>query len=277
MSQHHIASLMGNSPFVISAEQVFQYTKSHDIRVEDFLNELIPYAQTRALPTISGFKVGVAILGKSGAIYLGVNLEFPGMPLNASIHAEQFAITLARAHGETGIVSMAVSAAPCGHCRQFLNEIGHDFQIVIPHVPMQCLSTLLPQAFRPQDLGFVGNLMSPVTTPIVESQSSLLHTKAIEAALLSYAPYSRCRSGVAIQLKTGEIYQGSSLENAAYNPSVQPLQAALITLIADQRAYADIEAVALAEQNDTIISYWAVTQEILRGIAPGVLLSKVFL
>ena len=45
------------------------------------------------------------------------------MPLNASIHAEQFAVVTALRAGETALRAIATTAAPCGHCRQFMNEL----------------------------------------------------------------------------------------------------------------------------------------------------------
>ncbi len=64
-------------------------------------------------------------VGVSGSIYIGVNLEFPGAPLNNSVHAEQFLAVNCIAHGERGLDMLAVSAAPCGHCRQFYAELVH--------------------------------------------------------------------------------------------------------------------------------------------------------
>lgn len=63
-------------------------------------------------------------LGSSGAIYVGVNLEFPKAQLNNSVHAEQFLIVNALQHGEQGLELMAISEAPCGHCRQFFTELA---------------------------------------------------------------------------------------------------------------------------------------------------------
>lgn len=62
-------------------------------------------------------------LGASGRLYVGVNLEFARLPVNNSVHAEQFLVVNALHHGEQAIEKMAVSAAPCGHCRQFYSEL----------------------------------------------------------------------------------------------------------------------------------------------------------
>ena len=63
-------------------------------------------------------------LGTSGALYVGVNLEFARLPLYNSVHAEQFLLVNALHHGERAITRLAVSAAPCGHCRQFYSELA---------------------------------------------------------------------------------------------------------------------------------------------------------
>lgn len=62
-------------------------------------------------------------LGSSGRVFLGANLEFAGLPLNFSIHAEQFLLVNMLRAGERQLVQLMVSAAPCGHCRQFLAEL----------------------------------------------------------------------------------------------------------------------------------------------------------
>ncbi len=62
-------------------------------------------------------------LGVSGRLYVGVNLEFARLPVNNSVHAEQFLVVNAVHHEERAITKMAVSAAPCGHCRQFYSEL----------------------------------------------------------------------------------------------------------------------------------------------------------
>ena len=64
-------------------------------------------------------------LGQSGRLYVGVNLEFPPLPLQHSVHAEQFLVANAAGAGEARLVRISVNAAPCGHCRQFLTELAH--------------------------------------------------------------------------------------------------------------------------------------------------------
>lgn len=59
-----------------------------------------------------------------------------------------------------------------------------------------------------------------------------LEIAALEAANESHAPYSGCPSGVALMDCEGEIYKGFYIESAAYNPSLGPVQAALVAYMA---------------------------------------------
>lgn len=262
--------MISPNPFVISAEKVEEITQCCHIQVEELLQLLIPVARTYARPSISNYNVGAVVLGKSGAIYLGANLEFPGVPLNQTVHGEQFAITNARLHGETELRAIAVSAAPCGHCRQFMNEMSGEgeLQILIPHCPSVAYASLLPEAFGPKDLGLSGDLLTPSAENHCLHQEFSLVNHALEAGLASYAPYSNARSGVAIQTKDGSIYMGSYLENAAFNPSLAPLQTALVSLITDLRDYSEIKEVVLVEQQSAKISQEVMSREVLKHIAP---------
>lgn len=267
---HNLRRILPSNPFFISADKVKEITKLLSIKVERLLQMLIPIAQSYARPSISNYKVGIAALGKSGNIYLGVNLEFLGVPLNESIHGEQFAITNARSYGETELVSIALSAAPCGHCRQFLNEMaGSDnLKILVTGFDSTLLSSLLPEAFGPKDLGLEGNLLTILGNNFPYESDCSLNSKATEAALASYAPYSESKSGIAIRVKDGEIYTGSYLENVAFNPSISPLQSALILLVADGKDYCEISEAILVEKQSSKISQEAVSRELLRNIAP---------
>ena len=77
------------------------------------------------------------------------------MPLQQTVHAEQSAITHARLRGEKGLRKVTVNYTPCGHCRQFMNELnsGTDLLIQLPELAAMPLKTLLPHAFGPVDLG----------------------------------------------------------------------------------------------------------------------------
>ncbi len=257
-------------PFMIPESQVREITKHYKLHVEELLQILVPVARSYARPPISNYKAAAVALGKSGNIYLGVNLEFLSVPLNEAIHCEQFAITNARAHQEREIVAIALSAAPCGHCRQFLNEMAgsENLRILTPDSETLLLSSLLPKSFGPQDLGLSGDLL---TVTHDEASSSSLIDKAVQAALASYAPYSKSKSAVVLKTKNGAIYTGSYLENVAFNPSISPLQAALILLVANGLEYSDITEALLVEERSAKISQEVMSREILRTIAPDAL------
>jgi len=98
-------------------------------------------------------------------------------------------------------------------------------------------------------------------------QASLID-RAIEAAYMSYAPYSKSLAGVSVRTKDGSIYVGSYLENAAFNPSLSPFHCALIALVADQKRYEDIVEMILVEQKAAKISHAILSEANLKNIAP---------
>jgi cytidine deaminase len=118
-------------------------------------------AQSRAHAPYSQFNVGAAVLGGSGAIYPGCNVE--SASYGATICAERTALVGAVAAGETQIpVCVVVTPAtdpsgPCGICRQLLAEFGLDMEIYAASregdgVYAARLGDLLPMAFWANDL-----------------------------------------------------------------------------------------------------------------------------
>lgn len=111
--------------------------------------------QARAYAPYSGFPVGAALLGTSGEVYTGCNVENAAYGL--SLCAERVAAVRAVAAGERAFLALAVVAGegkegywPCGACRQFLWEFG-DMVIMVPgpagKPQMRLLSQLLPEPF----------------------------------------------------------------------------------------------------------------------------------
>ena len=87
----------------------------------------------RAYAPYSRFPVGAALLGKSGRIFTGCNVE--NLSFGLTICAERAAICTAIAAGEREFVAIAVVAdsrepvTPCGACRQVLVEFASDLEI----------------------------------------------------------------------------------------------------------------------------------------------------
>lgn len=255
----------GYLPAAVVAELVAAGTT-----VEQLMLDLIPQAQKFAIPPISNFVVGAVSLGMTGRFYFGANYEFPGQALSFTIHGEQAATAMALSFGERGISKLAVSAAPCGYCRQFLNELttAATLEVLLPNVAPASLQSLLPNAFGPGDLGVTAALMSPQThtLKLVDAYDDLAEA-ALQAANASYAPYSSSYSGVALRVRDGATYTGGVAENAAFNPSLSPMEAAIVTLvIRGGQSYADITDAALVEVRDAKASQIGAARAVLGTI-----------
>ena len=117
----------------IPAEAVKAICESEQKTVEALMFALLAVAKTYSRPPISNYQVGTVARGISNRLYLGANIEFPGHSLGFSVHGEQSALSNAYMHAEDGISAIAVTAAPCGHCRQFMNELAPngDMQVLV--------------------------------------------------------------------------------------------------------------------------------------------------
>ncbi|XP_055824928.1 cytidine deaminase 1-like [Solanum dulcamara] len=312
---------MDQLKFVVEASEAESITQKLGLpSARHLLPALVQPAQTLARPPISNYHVAAVGLGSDGRVFLGVNLEFPGLPLHHSVHAEQFLLTNLAVHRCPRLLAFAVSAAPCGHCRQFLQELRNpsDLQIHItsqhqnnPDVTFEPLREILPNPFGPFDLlddetplllelhnnglslscemnhdgdlcnGFSdddskiangvsksGNLSNGFYK-ITETESTLLRIAGLEAANNSHAPYSGCPSGVAIMDCEGKIYRGSYVESAAYNPSLGPVQGALIAFVAGGGGgYERIVAAALVEKEGVKVRQEETARIFLKLVSP---------
>ena len=106
----------------------------------------------------SGFKVGVALRARSGAVYTGVNVENAAYPEGTC--AEAGAIAAMVAAGDTAIAEVCVIAdcpdpvPPCGGCRQKLAEFSDgDVAVTLATTAgaqqVTSVAELLPGAFKP--------------------------------------------------------------------------------------------------------------------------------
>lgn len=114
-------------------------------------------AQKRAFCPASSYPVGAAVLGESGRVYVGCNIEPP--TLINHICAERAAIAGAISHGERRIKAVCTvsrASVPCGACRQFIREFGDEDTNVISicldpanhrqRIVQTTIGELLPQA-----------------------------------------------------------------------------------------------------------------------------------
>jgi cytidine deaminase len=216
---------------VVTAADAERFARAAGLDIPAFMTTLLPTAAAFAKPPVSNFKVGAVSRGLSGNLYFGTNLEFAGEALSFTVHAEQSSVANAWMNGEEGIDLIAVTAAPCGYCRQFLNELATADRLTIA-IPSgtQPLRELLPSAFGPRDLGIEGGLMQREQHEMFVDAEDDLAQAALAAARRSYAPYSKSYAGIAIRTTDGTIAAGAYAENAAFNPSMSPLEVALSQL-----------------------------------------------
>jgi cytidine deaminase len=81
-------------------------------------------AAERAYAPYSNFLVGAVVLARDGRVFEGVNVENAAYPLG--VCAEKTALGKAVSEGlrPGEIEVVAVTASPCGGCRQWLHEFG---------------------------------------------------------------------------------------------------------------------------------------------------------
>jgi cytidine deaminase len=115
-------------------------------------------AREHAYAPYSGYTVGAALLGESGRVYTGCNVENAVYPLCTC--AERAAVVKAVSEGEREFAALAVASkgggSPCGSCRQTLREFGADIVVLIADAAGKYRETtvaeLLPDSFSAQDL-----------------------------------------------------------------------------------------------------------------------------
>jgi cytidine deaminase len=94
-----------------------------------------------------------------------------------------------------------------------------------------------------------------------------LTNAALKAANASYAPYSASYAGVALKTSDGSIYTGGVAENAAFNPSMSPLEAAIVTLtINGRKKYSDIIDAVLVQAAGSKACQIDATRDVLATI-----------
>lgn len=125
-------------------------------------------ARKLAYAPYSKFKVGAALLGKNGVVYMGCNVENASYP--ATNCAERTAIFSAVSEGQREFEAIAIVGgkdtiseleycAPCGVCRQVMREFCNpkEFEIILAknrkEYKVYTLEELLPMSFGPENLG----------------------------------------------------------------------------------------------------------------------------
>jgi cytidine deaminase len=117
-----------------------EHPSSGDKNYDDLVKAAIEVRE-RAYAPYSHFKVGAALLAKSGKVYLGCNIE--NGAYSPTICAERVALGSALAAGEKpgSFAAIAVVGSqthpttPCGVCRQVLYELAPGCTVVMEPPP----------------------------------------------------------------------------------------------------------------------------------------------
>jgi cytidine deaminase len=117
-------------------------------------------AKEGAYAPYSKFRVGAALLGKSGRVYTGANVE--NASYSVTCCAERVALSKAVTEGEREFDAIAVTSDshdltwPCGVCRQALMEFGPAMDVVASNNALvnrtMKLDALLPYAFTGKEM-----------------------------------------------------------------------------------------------------------------------------
>lgn len=121
-------------------------------------------ARKKAYTPYSHFMVGAALLGKSGKIYTGCNIE--NATYTPTVCAERTAFFKAVSEGERDFEALAIVGglegeiadfcAPCGVCRQVMAEFcTPEFKLILGNpraYGVYTLNEVLPLAFTKSDL-----------------------------------------------------------------------------------------------------------------------------
>ena len=107
-------------------------------------------AAENAYAPYSDFRVGAAVRVRDGQILTGVNVENASYPLGLCAERTALARAIAEGYGRGDFDRLAVTASPCGGCRQWLVELDVT-RVVYPGAEGALVSAtpaeLLPGSF----------------------------------------------------------------------------------------------------------------------------------
>jgi cytidine deaminase len=90
------------------------------------LYALAEAAARRAYAPYSRFNVGAAVRARDGRVFGGVNVENAAYPLGICAERSAVARAVGEGLGPGDLETIAVTASPCGGCRQWLHEFRLD-------------------------------------------------------------------------------------------------------------------------------------------------------
>ena len=108
----------------------------------------------RAYAPYSDFHVGCAVLARDGRVIEGVNVENASYPLGVCAERTALARAVVEGYGPGDFVVAAITASPCGGCRQWLAEMQVE-RVVFRNggrLVQMTVDELLPEQFDAGDL-----------------------------------------------------------------------------------------------------------------------------
>ena len=135
--------------------------KNIDEKMKEMLVERAIEARENSYSPFSCFSVGAALLCSDGEIIVGTNVE--NSSFGGTICAERSAFCAAVSQGKRDFDAIAIvggkrgepiseNCAPCGICRQFMNEFcDSDFTVLLSDgkkITEKTLGALLPDSFK---------------------------------------------------------------------------------------------------------------------------------
>ncbi|MBA3376110.1 MAG: cytidine deaminase [Gaiellaceae bacterium] len=111
-------------------------------------------ASERAYAPYSQFHVGCAVLARDGRVIEGVNVENAAYPLGVCAERTALARAVSKGYQPGDFVTAAITASPCGGCRQWLLEMGVETVVFRNggRVVKMSPNELLPESFEASDL-----------------------------------------------------------------------------------------------------------------------------
>jgi cytidine deaminase len=109
---------------------------------------------SRAYAPYSNFNVGCAVLARDGRVVEGVNVENAAYPLGVCAERTALARAVAEGYRPGDFVAAAITASPCGGCRQWLREmeVGRVVFRNGGRVVTMTTDELLPESFDSSNL-----------------------------------------------------------------------------------------------------------------------------
>ena len=108
----------------------------------------------RAYAPYSGFHVGCAVLTRDGSVVEGVNVENAAYPLGVCAERTTFSRAVVEGFGPGDFAVAAITASPCGGCRQWLAEMQVE-RVVFRNggrIVRMTVDELLPEQFDAGEL-----------------------------------------------------------------------------------------------------------------------------